>query len=86
MPAPANSAQEENADNAPAGPNAPAPSQPASANPVDPTLPVPNQPVLNQPAPQIIHQQVLNWSHFKPEFTGRPDEDAENIFCAQMIG
>ena len=28
-------------------------------------------------APQIIHQQVLNWSHFKPELAGRPEEDAE---------
>ena len=23
---------------------------------------------------QIIH---MNWSHFKPEFSGRPDEDVE---------
>ena len=28
-------------------------------------------------APQIIHQQVLNWSHFKPDFSGRPEEDVE---------
>ena len=46
---------------------------------------VPNQPILNQPAfmqpvlaaLQKIHQQVLNWSHFKPEFAGRPDKDAD---------
>ena len=33
-----------------------------------------------QPTPaahQIIHQQVLNWSHFNPEFVGRPEEDVE---------
>ena len=23
---------------------------------------------------QLVH---LNWSHFKPEFSGKPDEDAE---------
>ena len=55
-PAPANLAQDDNADNAPAGPNAPVPNQPAPANPVGPTPPVPNQPLQNQPAPQIIHQ------------------------------
>ena len=27
--------------------------------------------------PQIIHQQTVNWSNFKPEFTGKPEEDAE---------
>ena len=31
----------------------------------------PTQP--NQPAPM----PQLNWSHFKPEFTGKPDEDME---------
>ena len=85
VPAPANPAQDENADSTPDNPNAPAP-----ANPVGPTMPVPNQPgphqpVPNQPAPmqpapaapQMIHQQVLNWSHFKPESVGRPEEDAK---------
>ena len=24
-----------------------------------------------------MHQQVLNWSHFKPEFASRPEEDVE---------
>ena len=33
--------------------------------PVSPTPP-------GQPAPP-----VLNWSHFKPEFSGKPEEDAE---------
>ena len=32
-----------------------------------------------QPAPQQVVQQQLhmNWSHFKPEFSGKPDEDVE---------
>ena len=31
----------------------------------------PAQPIQPAPMPQ------LNWSHFKPEFAGKPDEDAE---------
>ena len=31
----------------------------------------PPQPIQPAPMPQ------LNWSHFKPEFTGKPNEDAE---------
>ena len=28
---------------------------------------------------QVVH---LNWSYFKPEFSGKPDEDAEaHLFC-----
>ena len=78
------------ANPAPADPDAPAPNQHVPANPAGPTMAVPNQPVphqlvSNQPAlmqpalaaSQIIHQQVLNWSHFKPEFAGRLGEDAE---------
>ena len=32
-----------------------------------------------QPTPQQVIQQQLhmNWSHFKPEFSGKPDEDVE---------
>ena len=42
-----------------------------------PNVPVLNpQPVPNQPAPHI-HQFINNWSHFKPEFAGRPEEDVE---------
>ena len=26
---------------------------------------------------QAVHVPQLNWSHFKPEFTGKPEEDAE---------
>ena len=39
----------------------------------------PNQPpnqVQNLPA-AIAHPQQLNWSYFKPEFSGNPEEDAE---------
>ena len=65
-------------------PSLPAPVNPDQNQPAHPA-PVPNQPVPSQPdpmqpapaAPQAIHQQVLNWSHFKTEFAGRPDEDAE---------
>ena len=63
-PAPANPA-----------PANPAPNQPADPTSADPNVPVPNQPALA--APHIIHQQVLNWSHFKPEFAGRTEEDTE---------
>ena len=28
----------------------------------------------------------LNWSNFKPEFSGKPEEDAEPHYCIQMIG
>ena len=31
-------------------------------------------PTAQQQGLQIVH---LNWSHFKPEFSGKPDEDAE---------
>ena len=30
------------------------------------------------PAQQVVQQQLcMNWSHFKPEFSGKPDEDVE---------
>ena len=38
---------------------------------VPPAQPIPKQPI--QPA----HVPQLNWLHFKPEFTGKPDEDVE---------
>ena len=28
----------------------------------------------------------LNWSNFKKEFSGKPEEYAEHIYCIQMIG
>ena len=32
-----------------------------------------------QPPPPVVPQQqlLMNWSHFKPEFSGKPDEDVE---------
>ena len=39
------------------------------------TPPAPQAPqVLQQPAP---HMLPLNWSHFNPKFSGKPDKDAE---------
>ena len=37
--------------------------------PVQLLVPVPTQPIL--------HMLQLHWSHFKPKFSGKPDEDAE---------
>ena len=51
--------------------------KPAQVENADDAPAGPSAPAQNQPAPQIIHQQILNWSHFKPEFVGRPDEDVE---------
>ena len=31
-------------------------------------------PAAQQPGQQVVH---LNWSYFKPEFSGKPDENAE---------
>ena len=56
------------------------------ALPVPQTLQAPQQtlqpvqlPVLGQPIPaqQIQHIQQLNWSLFKPKFSGKPEEDAK---------
>ena len=52
--------------------------QPIGVPPAPPVqlIVLPAQPILTQPIqPAYIPQ--LNWSHFKPEFTGEPDEDAE---------
>ena len=36
-------------------------------------------PTAQQPGQQLIH---LNWSYLKPEFSGKPDEDAEtHLLC-----
>ena len=34
---------------------------------------IPNAP----PALEVPHRSELNWSHFKPEYAGKPDEDVE---------
>ena len=60
------------------------PNQPALANPAGPPQPVPNwpKPFPCQPACQIIHQQMVNWGHFKPEFAGKPEEDTDaHLLC-----
>ena len=50
----------------------------APQQPVQPVqLPVPNQPI---PSQQIQHILQLNWSHFKPEFSGKQEEDAETHY------
>ena len=36
----------------------------------------PSSPPQNLPT-QMAHQHQLNWSYFKPEFSGKPEEDAE---------
>ena len=45
----------------------------ADAAPQVPAAPQASQ----QPAPQAQHIPWLNWSHLKPEFSGKPEEDAE---------
>ena len=52
---------------------------PPPQNPPSPPVPqvsyVPHSlQVLQQP---ILHMPSLNWSHFKPEFSGKPYENAE---------
>ena len=40
-----------------------------------PAPPVPQAP--QQPIQQAQQMPHFNWSHFKPEFSGKPEEDAE---------
>ena len=59
------------------------------ANPEGPLTPPITQEAQNPPAPQdpqalqvphvpqVLHMPPLNLSHFKPEFSGKPDKDAE---------
>ena len=36
-------------------------------------------PTAQQPGQQVVH---LNWSYFKPEFSGKPEKDAEaHLLC-----
>ena len=45
----------------------------------DHVVPQAQIPPAQQPGQQVVH---LNWSYFKPEFSGKPDEDAEaHLFC-----
>ena len=57
----------------PALPALQAPQPPVPQQPAQPPIP-PNQTIPMQP---IQHMPQLNWSYFKPEFSGKPEEDAE---------
>ena len=41
----------------------------------DPTPQLTPQPITLQPAQQV--HMHMNWSHFKPEYSGKPEEDVE---------
>ena len=57
------------------------PNQDGQQGPQQPS--VPSQQPIVPPIPQILSQPVLstpavmNWSHFKPNFSGKPDADPE---------
>ena len=45
----------------------------------DHVAPQAQAPAAQQPGQQVVH---LNWSYFKPEFSGKPDKDAEaHLLC-----
>ena len=53
------------------------------AHPVPPSPPVPTpQHSSAQPAQEIqpVHVPQLNWSHFKPEFAGKPEDAEAHLF------
>ena len=58
---------------------------PPHAPPLGPAVPQAPQPPQQPAAPQAPQGQQLvhlNWSYFKPEFSGKPDEDAEaDLLC-----
>ena len=57
-------------------PNLPIPNQPLDIQAEEPEQPnIPNHFSGNPPVP--IANQHINWSHFKPDFSGKPEEDAE---------
>ena len=63
-------------------PQQPAPAQPGPVGPVVPAQPTTVQPVpigLVAPAPQVFYQ---NWIGKKPEFSGKPEKDAELHFLS----
>ena len=50
----------------------------ADAGPQAQAVPTPQAPqVLQQPTQQAQHIPQINWSHIKPEFLGKTEEDAE---------
>ena len=62
-------------DGAPPVPTAPVPPVQLLISPMQPHVP-PAQPIPEQPI-QPAYVPQLNWSHFKQEFAGKPDEDVE---------
>ena len=50
-----------------------------------PDIPAPPAPQVQQQPVQVQHQPHLNWSHFKPEFSEKP-EDAEAHLLRTTIG
>ena len=74
-PNPPNPPDPPNPPNAPNPPNPPNPNPPNPPDPPNPPTPPPNpQDPMNPPDPPQPHQ--LNWSYFKPEFSGKTEEDA----------
>ena len=61
----------------------------APADAITPAPPVPPpqaQPDQLVPPVQPGHQPPLNWSHFKPKFTGKLKEDAEaHLLCTNDL-
>ena len=54
------------------------------SDPPAPPLEDPAEPEPNQPAPAAppLAQIALNWSHFRPEFAGKPEKDAKaHLLC-----
>ena len=58
----------------------PPPAVPAQPAPPEQSPTEPAQPDLLVLQAQPVHQPLLNWSHFKPEFAGKPEDDAEAHF------
>ena len=70
-----------------APPNQPVPQTPP-VNPAGPAKPAHNwpQPLLCQPLPLNNTPKMVNWSNFKPEFAGKPEEDAEvHLLCTNDL-
>ena len=62
----------------PEGPQAPLIPEGAQDPPVPQDPVAPHTPQVPQVLQQAIpHMLPLNWSHFKPKFSGKPDKDAE---------
>ena len=59
--------------------------------PQKPQIPlIPNAPQV-PPVPEVPHLPtphvpLLNWSHFKPKYSRKPDEDTEAHLLRQIIG